>query len=68
MAIDTRDKRSSAMGLGLQSIRMLPDPDSTVNIPEDGRHVAGIYRATLSAPAGGVIPVLVVSYRRRRVY
>lgn len=43
MAIDTRNKRASAVGCGLHFLRSLPAPDASVDAL-DRRQVVGLYR------------------------
>lgn len=50
MALDTRDKRASAVGWGLAALLVLPAPDSTVD-QGDRQHTAATYRG-ISATTG----------------
>ncbi len=50
--LDTRDKRGSALGIGLAFLRVLPDPDGAITQP-DRQQVA----LTYSAIAAGVVVV-----------
>lgn len=43
MAIDTRNKRASALGRRLRPLLNLPTPDGTISAP-DRRQVVGLYR------------------------
>lgn len=43
MAIDSRDKRASAIGLALAWARTAPVPDGTLSAA-DRQHIAGAYR------------------------
>ena len=52
MAIDTRDKRSSAIFVGQPWRNMLPAPDAAAEDQSDRQHVALMYRGIL---AGGDI-------------
>lgn len=52
MAIDTRDKRASAIGIGLP-FRVLPLPDASVSA-EDRLHLAHLYRGIASAAIEGI--------------
>lgn len=42
MAVDTRDRRFSLLGLGLAPLRVLPDPDNDVDAP-DRAHFLYLY-------------------------
>lgn len=53
MAIDTRDKRSSAINIGSPWRGMLPLPDGAIN-QGDRQHVAFLYRGI--AASGGSTP------------
>ena len=44
MALDTRDKRASALGLGLAFLVVLPAPDGLALDQGDRQHVAARYR------------------------
>ena len=48
MALDTRDKRSSAIGLTLPWRGMLPLPDATFN-QADRQHIVWLYRGILAS-------------------
>ncbi|HXH12339.1 MAG TPA: hypothetical protein VNP04_21545 [Alphaproteobacteria bacterium] len=43
MAIDTRDKRASILGLDLEARRVYPNPDGAI-AGDDRQHIAGKYR------------------------
>lgn len=51
MAIDTRDKRASILGLGLGLALTLPSPDGLALDQGDRQHVAFSYRGISAAPA-----------------
>lgn len=58
MAIDTRDKRASAIEVGLPWRGLLPVPDGGLN-QGDRQQVAFMYRGVLAqsaAPSTGVLP------------
>jgi hypothetical protein len=55
MAIDTRNKRSSAVHVGSPWRTSLPVGDGTVD-QGDRQHAAGYYGAVLLAPVGGQRP------------
>ena len=67
MAIDSRDKRSSAIDVGIPFRRKYPVADSAINAA-DRQHSADMYRGILAggapvAPSGGDY---VPTYRPRR--
>jgi hypothetical protein len=47
MALDTRDKRFSAMGMALPFVQVLPDPNDDIDA-EDRAQALFLYRMTLS--------------------
>ena len=47
MAIDTRDKRASALGFGFSGIAP-PLPDGNISSQADRQHMAGVYRGILA--------------------
>ncbi len=53
--LDTRDKRGSALGIGLAFLRVLPDPDGAITEP-DRQQVALTYSAIA---AGGGVPTTI---------
>jgi len=55
MAVDTRDKRMSLIGLALPVPRVLPNPDNSITAP-DRAMLLFLYYMTLAAP---VIPVVI---------
>ena len=55
MAIDTRDKRSSAVNAGSPWRGLLPGPDGTLN-QADRQHAGLFYRGILAAVAAGEQP------------
>jgi hypothetical protein len=64
MAIDTRDKRSSCLGIDGSFRYVLPNPDGTINQP-DRQHIAYVYRA-ISAGAVSAAVRAMLQYRMRR--
>jgi hypothetical protein len=50
MAIDTRQKRASAIGLGLAALLVLPAPHGTIE-QADQQQVASVYAGILAAPS-----------------
>jgi hypothetical protein len=60
MALDTRDKRASSIGLGLAALLVLPAP-GTLDQP-DRQHVAFSYRGVAaSTPITGAAAVIALS-------
>jgi hypothetical protein len=55
MALDTRLKRSSAIGSGLSFLRVLPPPDSTISAA-DRRDLAYCYAGLAPAPPSTGVP------------
>lgn len=51
MSLDTRNRRSSAIGRGLRFLRRFPTPDGTIDVG-DRRQAAGFYRFTLGDSTG----------------
>lgn len=43
MAIDTRNRRASAIGWGLASLRTWPAPDGRLDLVSDRQHMAYLY-------------------------
>jgi len=65
MAIDSEDKRRSAMTT-FPAIGALPEPDSSMT-QGDRQHVVYIYRGIAAGGAGAdAMPMAVSSFRRRR--
>jgi len=65
MAIDTRNRRASVIGLDLLALRVLPSPDGTIDAG-DRAQLAGKYRGTFEAAAGGAGPFRPLWRPRRR--
>jgi hypothetical protein len=70
MAVDTRDKRASVIGVSLPSGRLLPLRDGSVD-PEDFEQLAYTYRGIAAgepvAVSGGGLFILMRRRRKRRV-
>jgi hypothetical protein len=66
MAIDTANKRSSAMNIGCPWRARLPFPDSTINAA-DRAHIDYLY-AGLSAAAGETQYRYVLAFPRRIIF
>lgn len=52
MAIDTRDKRASALAAGLLALRIMPTADADAETAADRRHLLAGY-AGVTASGGG---------------
>jgi hypothetical protein len=50
MAVDTRQKRASAIGLGLAALLVLPAPNGTIDLA-DQQQAASVYAGILAAPS-----------------
>jgi hypothetical protein len=64
MAIDTEDKRRSALSV-MPGIRILPVADNSIT-QADWQHVGKVYRAITAAGGAGNIAVLAYHHYRRR--
>jgi hypothetical protein len=69
MPVDTRDKRSSAIMVGLPFRGQLPAPDAGAEDQGDRQHVALMYRGILASapPVGGaakkrLLPLMLVGH------
>lgn len=68
MALDTRNKRSSAINVSIPWRGQLPDPNGSIN-QADRQQVGLHYSGILAASPGGVVTSggeYIVMYRRRR--
>jgi hypothetical protein len=63
MALDSADKRASALGVNASSPKAFPTPDGSLASQADRQHCAGVYRGVL-ADAGSASAAL---YFRRYV-
>lgn len=52
-AVDTRDKRFSMIGVGLESIRVRPNPDGSFATAGDRAHLMPRYRGPTGATSAG---------------
>lgn len=64
MAVDTRSKRASVLGIGLVAALTLPQPDATVG-QADRQHVALSYAGVAAAEDGSVAATADVTIRMR---
>lgn len=55
MAIDTRDKRASALGRGLRFLAIFPAPDGTIDAG-DRLQIVGLYRGIAAAAVAAYVP------------
>jgi hypothetical protein len=67
MAVDTRQKRASAIGLGLAALLVLPAPDGTID-QADRQQAASAYAGILAAPSveipGDIVTTSPMFFRR----
>ena len=52
MAVDTRDKRASVIGVSLPTVRLLPNPDATVAEADFEMIAPMLYAGTQAAGVG----------------
>lgn len=64
MAVDTRDKRFSMMGLANVNPSMMADPDASIDGPDRAMLIFLYHGITLAAPAG-VVGNLLFTYPAR---
>lgn len=66
MAVDTRDKRSSVVGITLPVPQVVPNPDASIDAA-DRQHVAWAYSGiAAAAPAPPASGAGIIIRRRRR--
>ena len=55
MAIDTRDKRASAIEPGLFSFRIFPNPDGSLGTAANRTHMASLYSGVATVVVGSTV-------------
>lgn len=67
MAVDTRDKRASVIGLDAPHTHVFPNPDGSLANANDRGHMAMKYSGIAADPPADVGGIRLVFKRRRRL-